>query len=140
MHRPSDHDYATLCHELGHVYLGHLGTDEDRWWPSRQSLTRDQREIEAEAVAYVVLRRRRLVPRSAAYLTGYLRDPRQLAGVSVDAVVLAVARIEEMGDRSVAPRLTREERARRRSEGRPPTRGGARTSRGSRRTTGPDGP
>ncbi len=40
--------YAILCHELTHIYLGHLGSDEDKWWPLRLNLTRSQREMEAE--------------------------------------------------------------------------------------------
>jgi hypothetical protein len=24
--------YGTLCHELAHIYLGHLGADRDHWW------------------------------------------------------------------------------------------------------------
>ena len=27
--------YATLTHELGHLYCGHLGTPNRKWWPDR---------------------------------------------------------------------------------------------------------
>jgi hypothetical protein len=28
--------YGTLVHELAHLYCGHLGTPNGRWWPNRQ--------------------------------------------------------------------------------------------------------
>ena len=31
--------YSVLCHELGHIYLGHLGADKDGWWPYRVNLS-----------------------------------------------------------------------------------------------------
>ena len=49
--------YGVLLHELAHVYLGHLGGDQDGWWPSRGDLARRAMEVEAEAVAYIVSRR-----------------------------------------------------------------------------------
>lgn len=30
--------FGTLCHELAHIYLGHLRTDREHWWPSRTDL------------------------------------------------------------------------------------------------------
>ena len=30
--------YATLVHELAHLYCGHLGTPNPKWWPDRQGL------------------------------------------------------------------------------------------------------
>src|SRR2546429_8645100 len=30
--------YVTLVHELGHLYCGHLGTPDDKWWPDRRGL------------------------------------------------------------------------------------------------------
>ena len=28
--------YVTLAHELGHLYCGHLGTPNEKWWPDRR--------------------------------------------------------------------------------------------------------
>lgn len=61
--------YGVLCHELAHIYLGHLGTDEDYWWPSRTGLNKRTVEIEAEAVAYIVTMRAGLKGSSAAYVS-----------------------------------------------------------------------
>jgi hypothetical protein len=47
--------YAVLCHELAHIYLGHLGADKEGWWPWRLNLPYAVTEMEAEAVSYFVL-------------------------------------------------------------------------------------
>ena len=31
--------YATIVHELGHLYCGHLGTPNAKWWPDRLGLS-----------------------------------------------------------------------------------------------------
>src|SRR6202023_553532 len=46
--------YGTLVHELAHLYCGHLGTPNDRWWPDRQNLSHTIREFEAESVILCV--------------------------------------------------------------------------------------
>lgn len=48
---------ATLAHELGHLYCGHLGTGADDWWPSRMDLSHKQQEFEAETAAQFVFKR-----------------------------------------------------------------------------------
>jgi hypothetical protein len=45
--------YSVLCHELAHIYLGHLGADRDGWWPYRLNLPFAVTEIEAEAVSLI---------------------------------------------------------------------------------------
>jgi hypothetical protein len=49
--------YATLVHELGHLYCGHLGTPNEKWWPDRQGLPLAIQEFEAESVCYLVCTR-----------------------------------------------------------------------------------
>jgi hypothetical protein len=39
--------YGTLVHELAHLYCGHLGTPNGRWWPDRRNLSHAVREFEA---------------------------------------------------------------------------------------------
>lgn len=94
--------YATLCHELGHIYLGHLGGHPDGAWPSRMGLNRSQRELEAEAVAYMVCFRANLTTQSAEYLAGYLTNQTTTKGVSIDLVMRVAGLIERMG-RSILP-------------------------------------
>ena len=38
--------YATLVHELAHLYCGHLGTPNVSWWPDRRTLSKADREFE----------------------------------------------------------------------------------------------
>jgi hypothetical protein len=96
--------YGTLCHELAHIYLGHLGADRDHWWPSRTDLDGRALEIEAESTAFIVTSRLGLVGSSAAYVSRYL-DGRPLPpSVSLDQVAKVASRIEQMSDRRLRPR------------------------------------
>jgi hypothetical protein len=96
--------YAVLCHELAHIYLGHLGADKDSWWPYRENLSQNVAEIEAEAVAYIVCRRAGLRLHSAEYLSSFVEDSSDLDGISLDFVSRTAGRIEEMGRRLLPPR------------------------------------
>lgn len=60
--------FATLGHELGHVLCGHLGSHPGGYWRDRPKLTHEIREMEAEAVAYLVCNRSGVATRSAEYL------------------------------------------------------------------------
>lgn len=95
--------YSTLCHELAHIYLGHLGADADLWWPCRVNLTQGAIETEAEAAAFIVCRRLGLATRSAEYVAVYLDDDRDRRAVSLDWVTRVAGRIEQMGKRLLAP-------------------------------------
>jgi hypothetical protein len=89
--------YATLTHELGHLYCGHLGTPNPRWWPDRPGLPREAEEFEAECVSYLVCMRRGLKPPSARYLHGYLSEDKAVPALSLDGVLKAAGLIEQMG-------------------------------------------
>lgn len=86
--------YVTLAHELGHIYCGHQGRDLKGRWPTRTHLTRIQRECEAEAVAWLVGRRNGITSQSSAYLTSSLKDPAELAAISLYAIFEAANRVE----------------------------------------------
>jgi Zn-dependent protease with chaperone function len=96
--------YAVLCHELAHIFLGHLGTDADGWWPYRMNLTHAVTEIEAEAVAHIVCRRAGLATRGAEYLSSFVEDNNDLDAISLDLVSRSASRIETMGRRLFPPR------------------------------------
>lgn len=55
-HSPTE-QLATMAHELGHLFCGHVGADQGDDWPSRELPDRVQREFEAESVARLVFRR-----------------------------------------------------------------------------------
>lgn len=98
---------GVLCHELAHVYLGHLGCDSDHWWPSRAGLARRSMEIEAEAVAYLVTARMDLHGASEAYVSRYLGPEGVPGGVSIDSIAKVAGRIEDMAERKLGERRTR---------------------------------
>jgi len=87
---------GTLAHELAHVFCGHLGYFEDGFWPDRRYATKVVREFEAEAVAYLVSDRLNLDIGSVQYLAGYLSDDKPLPDYSLDAVLKAVGKVEQM--------------------------------------------
>lgn len=96
--------YAVLCHELAHIFLGHLGADADLWWPCRVNLTQGSIETEAEATAFIVCRRLGLATHSAEYVAIYLQSEEDRKAVSLDWITRVAGRIEEMGKRKLPPR------------------------------------
>jgi hypothetical protein len=96
--------YNVMCHELAHIYLGHLGTDKDNWWPCRINLTHRAVEIEAEAVSYIVGTRLGLNPSSAAYLAGYVAEGHPMDNISVELIAKVSGKLLEMGERKMPQR------------------------------------
>lgn len=96
--------YATLAHELAHLYCGHIGTPNEDWWPDRGHLSLDEREFEAESVAYLLCGRRGIGNPSARYLSGYLRSSREVPDISLDCVLKVAGLIEKMGRERLKPR------------------------------------
>ena len=93
---------VTLAHELGHIFCGHLGSctsrsrsDEESGWPNRTGLGKHEKEIEAEAVAYLVASRAAIIPSSAQYLKTHAARA-NIELINFDLVVRAAARIERM--------------------------------------------
>ena len=68
---PAPTRFVTVAHELGHLYLGHLGEDHARRVSDRHGVPKDLREVEAESAAYLVAMRNGLNPRSESYLSSY---------------------------------------------------------------------
>jgi hypothetical protein len=85
--------FATLAHELGHIYCGHLGADHKGRWPNRSKLTHEEKELEAEAVAWLVCNRTDVSPRSREYLSS-LATPQAIEGISMYAIFEAANRVE----------------------------------------------
>jgi hypothetical protein len=96
--------YGTLVHELAHLYCGHLGTPNARWWPDRQTLSQAVREFEAESVSYLVCTRLGIDTASEEYLAGYVRKCLATPPISLDRVMKSVWLIEQMGRTSLGLR------------------------------------
>lgn len=107
--------FGVLAHEMGHVLLGHLGGDDDHWWPSRLSLEKNTVEVEAEAVAHIVTMRFGLRGASDAYLSGYVADAAVPTAVSLDYIAKVAGRIEQMGKELLPAPRPKPPRAPRRS-------------------------
>jgi hypothetical protein len=89
--------YATLVHELAHLYCGHLGTPNEKWWPDRRGLAHSAAEFEAESVCYLICERLGIDNPSDEYLAGYLGNNDQIPLISLDCVMKAAGLIERMG-------------------------------------------
>jgi hypothetical protein len=96
--------YGTLVHELAHLYCGHLGKPNGRWWPDRQNLSNAVREFEAESVSYLVCIRLGLETASDEYLAGYVRQCPVTPSISLDRVMKSVGLLEQMGRTRLGPR------------------------------------
>ena len=96
--------YATIVHELAHLYCGHLGTPNDKWWPNRRGLSRDIAEFEAESVTYMICIRSGIDNPSEQYLSGYFGEYEQVPSISLERVMKAAGLIESMSRKRMKPR------------------------------------
>jgi hypothetical protein len=96
--------YATLIHELAHLYCGHLGSPNNKWWPDRRGLSKDIREFEAESVCYLLCSRLGIDNPSAEYLANYVLGFEDTLPISLDCVMKAAGLIEQMGRERLKPR------------------------------------
>jgi len=96
--------YATIAHELAHLYCGHLGTPNAKWWPDRRGLDLQTEEFEAESVAYLVCGRLGIDNPSEKYLAGYFNANAEVPNISIDVVMKAAWLIERMGKERMKPR------------------------------------
>ena len=83
--------FTTIAHELGHLYLGHLGGDAKRRIPGRRGVSERWCEVEAESVAYLVGHRHGVAPASDAYLAGFIK-----AGESISRSISRTLDVERV--------------------------------------------
>ena len=91
--------FAVLCHELAHIFCGHIYYPKFEWIPQRNLLDIPQQEFEAEAVAYIVCRRWGIDTDSIKYLAimQYLNQLGELpVGISYDTIFKAAGRVESI--------------------------------------------
>ena len=96
--------FATIAHELGHLYCGHLGSPNEKWWPARMIKDEKVREFEAESVAWLICGRVGIEPHSAKYLNVHLCEGGQIPQISLETVIKAAGLIESMMHRSLVLR------------------------------------
>jgi len=104
--------FTTLAHELGHLFCGHCGKRPTDFWEERMGLDIATRELEAEAVAYLVASMRKLTTASQKYLSGYLQSGTTLPPFSMEHILTAAHVVEEMA----SGRLPAREKARKQRE------------------------
>jgi hypothetical protein len=88
--------FATLAHELAHLFLGHLGLDDALRIPSRSVPDRRRRELEAESVAYVVCKRNGVTSKSETYLANFVRENTTVDILDVYQVMRAAGQVETL--------------------------------------------
>jgi hypothetical protein len=93
--------FVTIAHELAHLYCGHLGTINPKWWPDRRGLDQGTMEFEAESAAYLVCERIGIKNPSEAYLSNYVDSNEQIPAISLDCVIRAATLIETMSRQNV---------------------------------------
>ena len=96
--------YATIVHELAHLYCGHLGTPDRKWWPDRKGLSHQVVEFEAESVSYLVCARLDIKTPAEKYLSGYVSENNKVPKISLECVMKAAGLIERMGRKRLKKR------------------------------------
>lgn len=88
--------FCTLSHELGHLFLGHLGADPSLKISEAPSLTHPQRELEAESVAYIICERHGVKSKSQVYLSNFVNQNTQVDDIDVYRVAKAAGAVERV--------------------------------------------
>lgn len=100
MHMNKNHitavQFATLAHELGHLFLGHLGADRALNVSQRPAMNHAQREIEAESVAYLVCARNGVISKSETYLANYIKCNTTIDHLDLYQVMRAAGQVEAL--------------------------------------------
>ncbi len=100
IHINRNHDaplqFATLTHELGHLFLGHLGPDKNLNVPCRPQMTHSQCELEAESVAYLVCARNGVFCKSEQYLKDYVSQQTTVDDIDLYQVMRVTGQIESL--------------------------------------------
>ena len=86
--------FATLAHELAHLFLGHLGLDQAFGVQDRRQVSHQQEELEAESVAFIVCKRNGVVSKSEAYLANFVTKNTTIDCVDIYQVMRAAGLIE----------------------------------------------
>jgi len=93
---PPATQFATLAHELGHLFLGHLGPDKALRVPERPTMSYKEIELEAESVSYMVCIRNGVNSSTEKYLSHFVGDHDAISGLDVYLVMKAAGQVEAL--------------------------------------------
>lgn len=97
--------YATLTHELAHLYCGHIGTPNEKWWPDFRRKDHRTAEFEAETVSAILVGQLDSTARMPPYLSQHLRREELVpADLNLERVMKAAGLIQEMGEKPLPVR------------------------------------
>lgn len=88
--------FATLAHELGHLFLGHLGPNKELNVPERPSMDQRQRELEAESVSYLVCARNGVASKAETYLKDYVNENTTINQIDLYQIMRAAGQVESV--------------------------------------------
>ena len=88
--------FATLAHELAHLFLGHLGLDKALHVPDRRNLSHQQEELEAESVAFIVCKRNGVTSKSETYLANFVTQNSTVDDLDIYQVMRAAGQVETL--------------------------------------------
>lgn len=93
---PPPTQFATLVHELAHLFLGHLGEDKNFRVPNRTGLSYSEVELEAESVSYLVCARNGVESKSESYLSNFVEQDATVDDIDIYRVMRAAGDIEKL--------------------------------------------
>jgi hypothetical protein len=100
IHANSTHDanvqFATIAHELAHLYLGHLGGNKDLKIAARPGLSHAQVELEAESTSYLICKRNCVDSESEIYLSEFVKNHDVVGNLDLYLVMKAAGQIEAL--------------------------------------------
>jgi hypothetical protein len=105
--------FATLAHELAHLFLGHLGPDKDLRVPLRPRPEYRMRELEAESVSFIVCKRNCVASAAETYLANFVSQNTTVGDLDIYQVMRAAGQVETMLGLGVQGGFARSRTARR---------------------------
>jgi hypothetical protein len=92
----STEQFATLIHELAHLFMGHLGVDSYLKIKDRLFQTHEMQEIEVESICYIICNRYGVKPHSEFYLNKLIQGDLSINSLDLHTILTAAGRIEKL--------------------------------------------